>query len=63
MILPVFLLMLYGLIKSKEATFKEGSANTTLAPDLIVGSDATCTFTSKKPKLEVVKFGVFFIAR
>ena len=54
MILPMFLFMLacsYGVVKSKEINFKEGT-NTTVSPDLIVGSDAIL----KKSNPEIVSF-------
>ena len=57
MILPLFLFALacsYGLVNSKEITFKEGT-NTTVSPDLIVGSDATLRCTVKKSNPEVVE--------
>ena len=55
MIVPVFFLALFcscGLAKSDGPTFNEGAVNTTLAPDLIVGSNAVlrCTVNESDPE-------------
>ena len=58
MTVPVFFLALfcsYGLVKSDGPTFNEGAANTTLAPDLIVGSNAVLRCTVNESDPEVVQ--------
>ena len=62
MIVPVFFLAFfcsYGLVKSDGPTFNEGAANTTVAPDLIVGSKAVLRCTVNESDPEVVELNMF----